>query len=352
MPQTLVEVLDENYVAPVVSHRSATAKSAWVQAKSQTYEVNPNTVTFGVEVECYLPLAIFASINLRVGGYHNGAACPTALDPQSIGWKCEQDGSISNTTPSGYGAVEFISPALCGMAGYVEVMRFMTAVERMGAIVNRSCGVHVSVGLASIVGGDEYGNVYPSNRVRDFIRRLLHFVSIHENGLIQIGGCRSRVNNTYCRTIKGNFDDIKKDCNLRTYWDTIARQGRYTTINLQNSRSPNARVEFRVFCATVNPLKILGYISVALGIMHKSAASPVAPKATSTNVFLPDVVADTKAALRLHVSLWTRYAEEKFGLPDNVWRRWGKRILKNQRWNAKRFINGRPADAVTGQAAQ
>ena len=331
MPQTLVEVLDENYVAPVVSHRSATAKSAWVQAKSQTYEVNPNTVTFGVEVECYLPLAIFASLNLRVGGYHNGAACPTALDPQSIGWKCEQDGSISNTTPSGYGAVEFISPALCGMAGYVEVMRFMTAVERMGAIVNRSCGVHVSVGLASIVGGDEYGNVYPSNRVRDFIRRLLHFVSIHENGLIQIGGCRSRVNNTYCRN--NNVQQVR-------------------SFRLQNSRSPNARVEFRVFCATVNPLKILGYISVALGIMHKSAASPVAPKATSTNVFLPDVVADTKAALRLHVSLWTRYAEEKFGLPDNVWRRWGKRILKNQRWNAKRFINGRPADAVTGQAAQ
>ena len=346
MPQTLVEVLDENYVAPVVSQRSATAKLAWVQAKNRTYEVNPNTVTFGIEVECYLPLSVFAGINLRVGGYHNGSPCPTALDPQSAGWKCEQDGSISNAAPAGYGAVEFISPALCGMAGYVEIMRFITVIERLGAIVNRSCGVHVSVGLASIVGGDENGNVVATARVRDFIRRLLHFVSIHENGLIQIGGCRSRVNNTYCRTIKGQFEDIKKNSDIRTYWESISRQGRYTTINLQNSRSPNARAEFRVFCATVNPLKILGYISVALGIMHKAATSPVAPKAKIANVILPEVIADTKAALRLHVSLWTRYAEEKFGLPDNVWQRWGKRILKNQRWNAKRFIQGRPTDAV------
>ena len=174
MPQTLVEVLDENYVAPVVSHRSTTAKSAWVQAKSQTYEVNPNTVTFGVEVECYLPLAIFASLNLRVGGYHNGAACPTALDPQSIGWKCEQDGSISNTTPSGYGAVEFISPALCGMAGYVEVIVLLAALSGI-----------FQAGL-DLVFFDELMKTVPSDQTALFvsIAQSLQYMSAVANPLI------------------------------------------------------------------------------------------------------------------------------------------------------------------------
>ena len=350
MPQTLVEVLeDENGIAPVAvsSHRSITAKRAWEAAKNNTFAVNPNTVTFGVEIECYLPTPVFAMLNLTLGDYHNGLLVGAGLDPMSAGWKCERDGSISNQAPAGFNSVEFVSPVLCGMAGYIELHRFVSAIERHGAVVNRQCGVHVSVGLASIVGGDEYGMVNASYKVREYMRRLLHFVTIHENGLIQIGGRHSRVNNHYCRTIKGKFDDIKKWGDIQSYWDSISRQGRYTTINLNNTRQRNARIEFRVFGGTVNPLKVLGYVSAALGLMHKAAEAPVAPKAKTNATMLHEVMADRKAALRLHVALWTRYAGEKFGLPEGVWQRWGKRILKNQRWNAKRFIGGLPTDNVT-----
>jgi len=357
MPQPLIDVLDESTITPLMAanraaaaQRSATAKRAWERAKSQAYTVNPNTITFGVEIECFMPTANALALQLVVGNYHNGTACPSTLDPLGAGWKCEQDGSITRSNPSGYVAVEFVSPVLCGLSGYTELNRFMQLIERHGAVVNRSCGVHVSVGLASIVGGDAYGSVICNERVREFVRRLLHFVSIHENGLMQIGGRHSRVNNQYCRSIKGRFSDIKKSCSLQTYWESITQQGRYTTVNLQHSRSNNARVEFRVFGGTVNPLKVLGYVSVALGIMHKAATAPVAPKAKVAGGFLPDVIADRKGVLRLHVALWTRYAEEKFGLPDGVWAKWGKRILKNQRWNAKRFIGGLPTDNIDQQA--
>ena len=355
MPTRLVD-LDFDNAAVSISSRSAIMKMAWAATKQEAFTVDVNTISFGVEIECYMPAYMLADMSCVRGGYHNGNPVGITLDPNSLGWKCEQDGSLDNVRHDAAGnellGCEFVSPALYGIAGYAEVERFMKLIERRGATVTRRCGIHVNIGLESIIGVRDLSRANHShsagNRVRNFLRRLLHFVSIHENGMMQIGGRRSRVNNTYCRTVKDWQDDVSKDMPVHEFWNIISRHGRYVTCNLNNVQgdATRARIEFRVFGGTVNSLKVLGYIAVAMGLVHKAAVAPIAPKLAKNAYRLTELLADTKAALRLHVGLWTRHAEVKYGLPSGVWEKWGKRILKNQRWNAKQFINGNSTDNV------
>ena len=345
MPTRLVD-LDFDNVDVSSSNRSALTKMAWANAKLEAFTVDVNAITFGVELECFMPAAEMVNMNCQRGGYHSGIAVGAILDPAGLGWKCESDGSLDSMRYDAAGnellGCEFVSPTFTGMTGFLEVERFVKLIERRGATVTRRCGIHVNIGLSSIT------NVrVATGRVRNFLRRLLHFVSIHENGMMQIGGRRSRVNNTYCRTVKDWQENISKDMLMTDFWNIISRHGRYVTCNLtQVQNSSDSRIEFRVFGGTVNSLKILGYIAVAMALVHKAAVAPVAPKRRNTNFRLPELLADTKAALRLHVGLWTRHAEIKYGLPAGVWEKWGKRILKNQRWNAKQFINGNVTDDV------
>ena len=342
----------ENVEIPISTARSLRIKAAWQTAKLNAYQVNAGALSFGVEIECYMPREKLTVLGVNVGGYHSGTVVPSTLDPLNL-WKCERDGSLNSEQYNADGStsvgVEFVSPTLYGLAGFKEVERFVKLLEKNGATVTRQCGLHVSVGLASIVqangGCHSGGAVRQSQDVRNFLRRLMHFVSIHENGMMQIGGRRSRVNNRYCRTSKIWANSIRKDMPLSDFWHLIHQHGRYSTVNLMNcGDTGKERIEFRVFGGTVNPVKVLGYIAVALGICHKSAEAAIAPKVVLDNYSLPSVINDRKAVLRLHVALWTRHAEVKFGLPEGVWEKWGKRFLKIQRWNGRQFIAGAPTD--------
>ncbi len=349
MPTRLVD-LDLSEASARVIDRSELTKRAWAAAKQESFTVDVNTIGFGVEIECFMPAVEMSLMSCVRGSYHYGNLVGAVLDPNSKGWKCEQDGSLESSRQDAAGnellGCEFVSPVLYGIEGYLEVERFMKLIERRGATVTRRCGIHVNVSLASIVSLNRNG--YAPARVRNFLRRLLHFVSIHENGMMQIGGRRSRVNNTYCRTVKDWPRDVEKDMPLEDFWQIISRHGRYVTCNLNNVQGAPAqsRIEFRVFGGTVNALKVLGYIAVAMALVHKAAVAPIAPKLAKNDYRLTELIADTKAALRLHVGMWTRHAEVKYGLPTGVWEKWGKRILKNQRWNAKQFINGISTDNV------
>lgn len=326
------------------SERSEKAKLAWQIARQQSYPVGDrrDNVQFGVEVECFFPQEAFTQLGLVLGNYHNGALCPATVDPQRLGWKCESDGSLGNSRPPAsagtFVGCEFVSPPLRGIEGFEEIFRFVKLLQDKGAVITRSCGLHVNVGLEGVTAGQTVHH----ERCRNFVRRFMHFFSMHENGMMQIGGRRSRVNNYYCASMKqftaaysfASRETVQKFLGLINYY------GRYRTINLANLNSRTPRFEFRIFAGTVNPLKAIGYVAVALGLVHKAAESAIACEKKNGNFDLPFVVDDSKAALRLHVALWTRHKDRKYGFPTGVWEKWGKKILKNQRWNARAFRVG------------
>ena len=332
------------------ARRSTFQKHAWARARSQIYDLSDrlDTLRFGIELECYVPTEAFNRLGITRGGYHSGIACPASLDPIRVGWKCESDASLHIHKPAGTTACEFISQPLCGFAGFDDIFAFVKRLKDNGATVSQSCGLHVNVGLREITLGETRQTV----RSRNFLRRLLHVVSIHENGMLQIGGRHSRVSNRYCESIKVCADSqlIKKDCTREGLRNTLNHYGRYRTVNLLESQYADPRIEFRVFAGTVNPVKVLGYIAVALAIVHKAAQAPLAPTLVRGNTSLPAVISDTKAVARLHHALWTRHAGVKLGVPFGVWTKWGSQILKNQRRNAASFQHqpSRQAGAATG----
>ena len=332
--------------------RSAKAKLAWQIARQQSYPVGNriDLVQFGVEVECFFPQPAFTQLGLVLGNYHNGALCPATVDPQRLGWKCESDGSLGNSSPPAsagtFVGCEFVSPPLRGIAGFNEVYRFVKLLQDEGAVITRSCGLHVSVGLAEVTGGESVHE----ERCRNFVRRFMHFVSLHENGMLQIGSRRSRVGNYYCNSVK-DFEStygIKYKSTVQNFMSLINHYGRYRTVNLSVLNTTRPRFEFRVFAGTVNPLKVIGYVAVALGLVHKAAEAAIAPEQKFGNWELPKVIGDSKATLRLHTALWTRHKEHKYGFPTGVWEKYGKKILKNQRWNARVFREGTRGNASPG----
>ena len=325
--------------------RGALTKLAWNKAKQESYPVSDRIdhVQFGVEVECFFPQEAFRQLGLVLGNYHNGALCPATVDPQQIGWKCEADGSLGNSRPPAadgiaYVACEFVSPPMRGIEGFDEIFRFVKLLQDKGAVITRSCGLHVNVGLEGVTAGQTVHH----ERCRNFVRRFMHFFSLHENGMMQIGGRRSRVNNYYCASIKafGDTYGIKNKSSVQNFLSLLNHYGRYRTVNLSNLNSRTPRFEFRIFAGTVNPLKAVGYVAVALGLVHKAAEAAIAPEQKFGNWQLPNVVDDSKATLRLHVALWTRHKDRKYGFPTGVWEKWGKKILKNQRWNSRAFRVG------------
>jgi len=61
----------------------------------------------------------------------------------------ERDSSLSgrDATYDTKGAIEVISPILYGASDINSMNRFLTAIKRKGATVDRSCGTHITVGL-------------------------------------------------------------------------------------------------------------------------------------------------------------------------------------------------------------
>lgn len=293
-----------------------------------TNTVNTDEITFGIEVECYVPTATLTANRVHVGSYHNGL--PVVGIPALSGWKAERDGSLGSH--SGYTAVEFVSPVLKGKAGFDAVFAaYDLLFNEWGAIIDRNCGTHVTVGINEAVGtGDK----------RDYISRLVKLVSQNESGLFGICNSINRLSNYYCASLKGDWtheatEAIKRD---NAAWvGNTDYSSRYSVLNLQHVNQGSAsRVEFRVFAATKTPIKAVGYVATALGLVHLAAVQGHVRKFdSSANKDFG------KALTKMHKRLnWVAYRTTmnfKCGWPTDAFAAYGRDVMKNQRSQSKRF---------------
>ena len=160
----------------------------------------PNTITFGVEVECILP----SNHPFQVGGYHRGIEMDhsyeingeTIVAPSYNGQraKCEYDSSL-RANGSGVG-VEIITPVLKGEEGRQFVIDLFKFIKLVGGRVNRSCGQHIHLGLESITGS----NATPS-QVTMFLAELIKKSSNLQYGAYaQTGSLRNQ--NSYSSELR------------------------------------------------------------------------------------------------------------------------------------------------------
>lgn len=216
--------------------------------------MNADQLTYGIEIECYIPNTAVAAANLVVGGYHNGRQIPN----MPTGWQAQSDSSL--TYLSGYTAIEVVSPVLRGIDGLQQVEQVCATLRLMGAITKRSCGFHVHVGWT----GDLQA-----------LQRLASLTANHEDALFAITGTRSRLDSRFCKPIKA--------CNSMKNLGTANRPtrtilngccDRYQVLNLVNLiYNSRPTVEFRVFAGTVSAVKMIAYIQVCLGLVQKAQES-------------------------------------------------------------------------------
>ncbi|MAS82796.1 MAG: hypothetical protein CMF45_08905 [Legionellales bacterium] len=220
-------------------------------------------ITFGVELETHRP----TDVEGRIGGYHNGVAVPWA-NCGSTGynrkkWTAERDGSIHGTR-SGYVGCEYVSPIMKGEKGLENLMKFVDLLKERGHRVNRSCGVHIHLGLKSIVGE----NASPDDVVA-FLAQLNKYVFNWQDALFGQTGTR-RGEMTYSARMQAGENMVEriktiseKPKGTKTEQD-IREVGyastRYRAVNLTNmtrGNSSSATIEFRFGAGTLNPNKLL-----------------------------------------------------------------------------------------------
>lgn len=211
--------------------------------------MNANDLTYGVELEVFVPYAV----TINVGGYHRG----TQVAELPTGWTAQSDTSIQ-AGPGCYG-VEIVSPVLKGAEGLKQIQAVCRWLQSVGAKVNRSTGCHIHVGFA----GDDTD-----------LAVLTGLVAYHETAMFAVTGTKARAENRFCKPIRTSTQ----------HQQVAAKSGRgthdrYHTLNLTNLETGRLpAVEFRMFAGTTNELKVIGYVRMCLALVEKSYEMRRLPK--------------------------------------------------------------------------
>jgi hypothetical protein len=224
--------------------------------------MNADTMTFGVEIECYVPR-------------------DAALAPPR-GWRAKTDGSLTAPPASRMRGAEVVSPILSGAAGLAQVYEACLHLNAIGARVNYTCGLHVHVGI-------------PRDQSFDgsALRRLGIHVANVEKALYASTGTRAREQAAYAgricysKPIRDAFRVLKRVREEGLY--TVAAEmgsDKYRALNVNNLRPEGKHtVEFRCFAGTTSAVKITAYAMLCMGLVEFSHASKVAqpydPKPTA-----------------------------------------------------------------------
>ncbi|MBE3123696.1 MAG: amidoligase family protein [Planctomycetes bacterium] len=145
--------------------------------------------------------------------------------------------------------------------------------------MNRTCGLHVHLGAASVAGGN-------FDEVADWVRRLINATAQHEKAFYGAAGTRERERGSYCRSIKaawgGKKDRLKRPLKADDLRLEASGIGRYQTLNLVPLFGRNRTVEFRCFSGTINSHKITAWVQMALAVATLALARNTAFDAPAT----------------------------------------------------------------------
>jgi hypothetical protein len=236
-----------------------------------------NQLTFGVEIECYsagpqvLVDAIRAAgVAVRNAGYTHAVTAE---------WKIVTDGSLSSRQ-LGQG-LEVVSPILKGAEGRAELAKVMNALVAAGAVVDKSCGLHVHVGIA----GASVGAV--RNLAKLWAKYEAQFDSL-------VPATRRGSANVFCKSnfAAGGFGPSDSDEAVKNLADRLNSAGSISAIaKVMNGAVPavhmarsSARyykvnfqcfpvygtVEFRMHSGTIDAEKATSWVELLTGFVARS----------------------------------------------------------------------------------
>jgi len=232
----------EGYVYVVIHYRNNNPPRNNRTASAMQFQ--PFNRKFGIEIEMFgvekrkLLNAIRAEgIEIHDENYNH------ATRPH---WKLVSDSSIQGSL-----GIEIVSPPLQGLEGLAQVEKVCSALSRVGAKVNKSCGFHVHID-ASTFTLDNWKNIYKNYiLLEDVIDSFMPISRRASNNYY----CKS-LKNGAVRTLVSNIDN----CNSVAEVDRlITRSDRYYKINYQ-AFLRHGTIEFRQHSGTVEYHKISNWV--------------------------------------------------------------------------------------------
>lgn len=203
--------------------------------------MNANEITFGIEIECFIPYANCPT----VGGYH----CGTQIADLPAGWNSQSDANIQS--PIGTRGIEVVSPVLKGEDGIEQIAKVCEWLKRVGARVNKSTGLHVHIGC---------------DQSPETLKKIVTVVANFEKAIYASTGTKSRENGNYCRSVKHSY--AHRNGNL-------SNVDRYRVLNVKTNKPT---VEFRAFAGTTNFVKIVSYVRLCVGLAQRSLTMKKIPQ--------------------------------------------------------------------------
>ena len=211
--------------------------------------------TFGLEIEFYgitPQAAVDALAGVGIAASFEGYT-HTVLNR----WKIVTDASVTSTGTGRSVGLELVSPILQGEAGFAEAAKAVKALRDAGAKQNRTCGVHVHIGMDGLNGAQIMGvfDLYTKNQ-----RNI--------NGLVS----RSRHNNRYCevgvRTYEqGYLQRLRGATTVTSIKEVVRGLDRFRTVNL-TAYAKYGTVEFRQHQGTLNGKKLVSWVKFLLAIVE------------------------------------------------------------------------------------
>jgi hypothetical protein len=224
--------------------------------------MNASEMTFGIEIECFLPSSVIRREGIRIGGYHHGIQIPGL----PAGWTAEGDCSL-RTNKRGYVAVEICSPVLRGAEGIQQLRDVIAKLKEWNFHTNPTCGQHIHVGAGL-------------DRNPVALRNLICLAARFERALLGLTGTKSRAHNHYAEPMSEAYARVQ---NATTLDDFRPVANKYRSLNISPLWQSKRTVEFRVFQGTTNVVKMITNIQVCLGLIENAYAIRRKPKFSCSN---------------------------------------------------------------------
>lgn len=224
---------------------------------------------FGVEIECF---GVSRSVLAQA---LNAAGVPTHSESYNHTtrnhWKIVNDASVQ-----GEAAMELVSPVLQGEAGLAQVEKVCQVLVRLGAKVNKTCGLHVHFD-ARTLSVNNWKSLY-----KNYITLEGEFDAIMPDS-------RRANNNRFCRSLtfrngskESTFNAIDRATTVQQLSSLVAGT-RYVKLNAESFQR-HGTVEFRQHSGTVEFEKIGNWIRICGALIDKSKTDSVSSFAD----FLPE----------------------------------------------------------------
>ena len=230
-----------------------------------------DSLEFGVEIETHLP----DTSPIEVGRYHSGKPVRSGPSFQGRYWSAEFDRSI--LAPDGRKPCEFVSPRLIGAKGIDALRDFVAFAAGSGASVNRSCGLHVTVGLRRLLGLG-FSDSLIARHIGTQLCPLAHY---HRLGVYASTGKGRHLPNPngvwYSAPIQAKWGDFRnvltndaEPASLRLKLRELAEKSGRGYMSLLKVNSADPAIEFRVFGATLEWPEVQLHVATALGLVSRS----------------------------------------------------------------------------------